>query len=111
MFDQLYEGLDRRDQAILGDIPYRGPDKFIHGEWHQIAILEPVSSDGYRVAIEECRLPARFFRIVALPTPDSMNRARPGFILSTGSGDEMGKWATMTAKHIANGMVSLEAAS
>ena len=53
-------------------------------------------------------MPARSFRLVALATNDSTGHRQPGFILSTGTGDEIGRFIVEAAKHIASGMLTAE---
>ena len=107
--DPLYDGTDGRDAQIclrLGKA-YQPPSRFIHGKWHLVASLpkDPESGDGFPVEIHEVRMPARFFKVEALPSTDSMKRARPGFALSTGSGDDMGALCAQMALAIAGGML------
>lgn len=105
--DDLYDGVDARDGAIfrpLGD-RYKPPARFEHGEWHKIAEISKArpDGDGFAVEIYELRMPARFFKVEALASLDSMKRSRPGFTLSTGSGDDMGALCVRMALAIADG--------
>jgi hypothetical protein len=65
--------------------------------------LAKASDDGYDVEVYEIRMPARFYKIVALPGPNGVGRARPGFVLETGS--DMGDLAMTLAHAITEGML------
>ncbi len=106
--DFLYKA-DASDKAILGDLEYCGPAEFSHGEWYKIADIHKTSGDGYDVEIHECRMPARSFKLVVKPGPDSIGEMRPGFALSTGTGDAVGALLVAVAKQVARGMIALEA--
>lgn len=101
--------LARLHKAKPGDaiMPGYSPrDPFTHGKEVLVAEL-PATPDGYVVRVFETRLPARFYRVEALPTPDSLGRPRPGFEIETGSGHEMGILAGRIALEIANGMLEI----
>lgn len=105
-FASMYEA-DDRDQAIFGDA-YIGPKEFDYGDWHLVAKYpKEEGGDGQDVEVYESRMPARFFKVVAKASPNSIGKMAEGFSLSTGSGDEMGKWAVETAKKISDGMIGL----
>jgi hypothetical protein len=93
----------RRPIVSLG-AAYQPPQEFKHGAASVIAKL-PAEPDGYAVEVLEERLPARFFTVKALPTADSTGKIRPGFRVTTGSGDDMGEIAGEVAKAIAGGMI------
>jgi hypothetical protein len=99
---------DNRDDYVLGRLIYRGPAVFTHSEWHTIANVPKTGGDGFDCEIQECRMPARSFRLVALATNDSTGHRRPGFILSAGTGGEIGRFIVEAAKHIASGMLTAE---
>lgn len=103
--DSLYYA-DKRDAAIFGN-DYCGPEAFKHGEWHLVARFakDPADSDGQVAEVYECRLPARFFKLIALPDTNSVGEPVEGFSLSTGSGDEMGVLMRSLAKAVSAGMV------
>lgn len=104
MLDALYKP-DVRDRSIFG-ANYTPPEKFAHGEWVTVARFEKEpGGDGQPVEIDECRMPARFFRLRALDSTNSVGDPKPGFSLSTGSGDEMGRLMARLATEIAAGMV------
>ena len=99
---------DGRDRRTFGKY-YCAEGDFIHGQWKLVAQYpKEEGSDGHDVEVYESRFPARFFRIVALPTKDSVDDHRQGFALGTGSGDDMGVWAHETALLIRNGMVDID---
>jgi hypothetical protein len=65
---------------------YKPPARFRHGVAELVAELpKQPNSDGYHVRVYESRLPARFYKVVALPSKNSCGEPRPGFTLSTGS--------------------------
>lgn len=108
MFDRLYE-VKPEDRAPFG--PYwKGPEWFTHGDWHIVAEYpkDPEDGDGQVVRLHECRMPARFYKIEALPTPNSVGEVRPGFSISTGSGTEMLELAVRLAKKVSRGMIRAE---
>jgi hypothetical protein len=104
----LYEP-DPRDRALFGK-RYIKVGKFSHGDWQTVARFEKdrEDGDGQAVEIDECRLPARFFRLRVLAAKDSMGKPQPGFVLTTGSGDEVGALMVKLAEAVAGGMVGLE---
>lgn len=99
-FEPLYLP-DDRDRAIFG-AAYIPPVRFRHGEWTCVASYAAVGGDGRVVEVDECRMPARFFRLRAHATA-----SRPSFVLTTGSGDDMGALVVAMAKAIAGGMLSV----
>jgi hypothetical protein len=111
MFDNLYYP-DDRDRAIFGE-SYDPPEKFTHGGWHQVVGIpkEYPDSDGQAVAIDECRMPTRFFRLRMLPGVNSIGVPyRTDITLSTGSGDDMGRILFELGKQIAAGMIGFDIA-
>src|SRR3990167_4274391 len=93
-FDKLFGPLykpDARDRAIFGEYYVPEAEPFEHGAWHVVARIPKSGGDGQPVEIDECRMPARFFRLRALADVDGGGRPRRGFALSTGSGDAMGR--------------------
>lgn len=100
IFDESYETCDQ-DGLEFGD-RYRPPDQFHHGEWHRVATY-PAEGDGHEVQVDECRMPARFYRIRALGRNDYRGQYKPGFVLSTGSGAT--KLAATLAEEISRGML------
>lgn len=110
----LYKGGDARDAAIfeplegVKGVQFFTPDQFQHMEWALVAELpRNVDSDGYAVRIYESRAPARFFKVEALPHSDLMGY-KPGFTLSTGSGDEAGSLVVAIAIAANDGMLGAE---
>lgn len=65
----------------------------------------PKDGDGQDVEVYCAALPAAFFLIKALPTPNSMNEIKNGFQLSTGTGME--KLVDEMATAISAGMLAL----
>lgn len=107
MLDFLYLP-DDRDRELFGDA-YSPPERFEHGNHYPVATYrKEEGGDGQDAVICECRLPARFFRLEVLPDKDSLGNDRPGFALSTGSGDEAGRLMVAIAKAAAEGMVGME---
>lgn len=88
------------------DGAYHPPAWFQPWTWALVAELPKVpDSDGYDVQIYEMRCPPNFYRLVALPTKDSMGQERAGFAMSTGSGEAMARLIGQIAKAIARGML------
>lgn len=107
MFDALY-CYDVRNQRVLNGLDYIGPDTFKHCEWYTVARISSGEGDGQDVEIQECRMPARFYRLIAHPTPNSVGEMSRGFTLSTGSGDEVGELLVALSKQVAQGMISVD---
>lgn len=105
LFPSLYSP-DARDAALFGD-HYAPPERFSHGGWHKVAEFPKTAEDGQPCEIYECRYPARFFKLVALESRNSIDEPKTGFALSTGSGDEVGALMVALATQIAGGMVGL----
>lgn len=94
---------DDRDRSAFGE-RYKPPAEFPHDGWTQVAEYESGdNSDGQNVAVDESRMPARFFRLRVLPGPNSVGEMQPGYEVATGSGME--QWVAETAEQIAEGMV------
>lgn len=106
--EALYDP-DERDRAIFGE-HYISGGPFVYGEWRLVARFQKRGGDGQDVEIDECRMPARFFRLRALAGRDSVDGALPAFTLSTGSGDEVGQLMVALAQQIVMGMVGLRGA-
>lgn len=96
-------------------VSYHPPSVFDHAKDYHVATFRKHKNektgvydqgDGFDVQVWECRWPARFFTVVALPTANSVGEMRPGFRLSFGSGQE--RIAAMLAQMIADGMLSAE---
>lgn len=98
---------DDRDREIFGD-RYQPPEKFEHGKEYLVAQYEkdPDNGDGNPVEIYESRWPARSFKLIALDSTNSLGELIPGGVLSTGSGDEVGRLMVTLAQEIVRGMVS-----
>jgi len=106
--DSLYRP-DDRDRRIFG-ADYVAPERFEYGEETLICKLAKKSGDGYPVKIYETRMPARFFKVVALPAKNSVGKSRKGFTITTGSGDVMAEFAYSVAKLIVDGMIGVYSA-
>ena len=85
IFDCLMQNHDTKIARLLGD-NYMPEKEFNHYEDVKIAtLLSDNDDDGQDVIIYESRAPARFFKIKALDTPNSVGDIQKGFTLSTGS--------------------------
>ena len=95
----------------LGDA-YKPPRKFEHGKEYLVAELkkDPPHGDGQDVQIFECRMPARFFKMVALPSPNSIGEPQTSFKVSTGSGGEVAELLVQFANAVTTGMMSIDVA-
>lgn len=78
-----------------------------YGEWVPVARV-PQSGDGQDVVIEECAMPARFYRIVVGDKMDRVGGPRTRIELATGSSAYDLVWAL--AKNVANGMLGVRVA-
>lgn len=106
MFESLYE-VRPEDKAPFGK-HWMFPERFSHGEWALVAEYPKTSGDGYDVRLYECRMPARFYKVEAIPTTNSIGKARPGFAISTGSGKGMLELAIRIAEVAADGMIDMK---
>jgi hypothetical protein len=107
LIEQMLAGLYKgKGSGDFDDLDYDPPDKFEHAEWTLVAQFAG-DGDGQNVEVYESRSPARFWKVVALPTPDSVNEMVEGFALSTGSGSDVGQLAFAIARAIAEGMLGL----
>lgn len=77
-------------------------------EWKLVAEVPQLGSDGHPVQVFECRAPARFYKVVALPSKNSVGDCQMGFELHTGSATGIGDWVAGTALLIAHGMLKQE---
>lgn len=82
-----------------------GPDKFEQWVETLVARYGKTGGDGYEVEIYCTAAPARFYKLVALPTPNSANDVRPGFVVTTGSGPEICGLLIQIAHATAQGMI------
>ena len=98
---------DARDRAIFDGLEYCGPETFSQGSWHNVAIVKCTNGGGHDVVIQECRLPARFWRLHVLPSKTYDGKPLAGWAMSTGSGDDMGRLIVQMALAIAGGMLSM----
>lgn len=109
-FSELFADLylpDDRDRIIFGEL-YTPPDQFVQWQEYRVAHLPKLEGgDGQPVDIYETRAPARFFRLHALPSTDSLDQPKPSFHISTGSGDEMGRLLVEVARQITRGMLAI----
>lgn len=108
--DFLYN-VDSADRGIVADagLEWIGPiDRFQAHKWITVARCDsPADSDGQSVLIQECAMPARFFRLTILEGPNSCGEIQPGYSLSTGSSTESHRALVAIARHIAEGMIGL----
>lgn len=83
------------------------PTLFRHGEWERVVFFKKdAGGDGQEVRIYEMRMPASFFRVEVLPTPNSVGRMQSGFVLTTGS--DRGELAFSIGREVRDGMLGLE---
>jgi hypothetical protein len=106
MSDPIDDWYNARDREMFGKF-WVGPQTFPYGEEVLVARLpkDPEDGDGYPSEIYVTAMPARFFKLVVLPSTNSINEPRFGFTLTTGSDDEMGKLVLEIAKAAAQGMI------
>lgn len=101
----LYAPSSDRDNALASELGerYKPPERFKHGEWTLVATIAAENEDGLAVEVYECRVPAEFYRIVALPSAD-----KSGFSLGTGSGAGVDELVARMALAIADGTLGLD---
>lgn len=88
-------------KEVYGDLKYIGPETFEPYKWTTTAIINARSSDGYKCEIQESWAPATFYRLIAHPHGEQ----KEGWILSTGSGSEVGRMLVEVSKEVACGMI------
>lgn len=98
LYSRLNTGLRSRNPE------YQPESEFIHGEWVTVGRFTASSeSDGGSCEVQECRMPAEFFRVVVPDYRNSVGEHQRGFILETGSGDQLGDLAFSMARAICEG--------
>lgn len=84
-----------------------GPDQMPHATMVKVATYhKPDGSDGHDCEVWCEAWPARFYSVRAAATVNSVGENKAGFSIGTGSGQH--RWAALTAKLIADGMIGLE---
>ena len=83
----IFESLFNQHLDTFKKIPYKPPQRLPYGEMCLVSQLKN-QGDGHDVNIYEARMPARFYKIEALPARKYTGELKPGFSLSTGSGVE-----------------------
>lgn len=91
--------------------PAYNPPEFLNREswrrdWVEVASFKG-EGDGQDVKVYENRMPARFYKLQAFDTPNSVGEMNKGFSMSTGSGREAGKLIFAMARAISEGMLGL----
>lgn len=85
LFPNMYE-VDASDYGAIAGLAWIGPNTFTPHEWTTVARVDKrAGGDGQSVTIQECAMPARFFRLVVDPSPNSIGNAQSGYIINTGS--------------------------
>jgi len=86
---------------------YNPPERFNHAKEYLVAHYpkDPPDGDGQSCDIYELRMPARFYRLVVHPDPDSIGRPGLPVQISTGSGPEMRNLLASLAEGISEGMI------
>ena len=106
LFAGLYKSDPRQDKKLFGDY-YVGQDAdFSDREWHKVAFFPKTEgSDGQPCEIWELRMPARFYKLKALESTNSVDEMVPAWALSTGSGMDMAMLMIQLALKTAQGMI------
>lgn len=105
MLDFLYEARDD-DRRPFGD-KWCGPDRLDYGKDYLCAVFEKYpGGDGQTCEVYISALPARFYKIKALASPNSVGEMHDEWALGTGSG--AGRLAADIAKAIAEGMLQID---
>lgn len=101
--------LVRNEKAVFGDRWVFEGAAFEHGKETLIAQYpKPEPGDGQPVDVYCTAMPARFYRIAALASEDSVGEPKPAFSMSTGSGME--ELSHAIAEAIESGMLSMNRA-
>ena len=80
-----------------------------HGVWELLKhVPKEEGGDGQDVNVYVCAMPARFYKVEALPGSNSVGGPVQGFVLSTGSGSEMERLALEIAEAAAGGMIAMD---
>ena len=105
MLESLYLSRETDKIEALGN-RYKPPVKFPHADWVQVASVQKErGSDGQSVKVFECACPARFYKVVALKSVDSVGNPLPPLSVALGSGNDMAQLAGLLAMAISEGMV------
>lgn len=104
--EHLYNG-HRYELTALG-AAYQPPKRFAHGDWTLVAEI-PAQPDGHPVRVYECRMPARFFRVEALPAMSFDGASKPGWAIETGT--VPGDLVAALALGVAGGTIAQAAAA
>lgn len=106
IFDDMYAEVPK----IFGNHLVWDGQPFVHGEWKRVAHVPkaPVAGDGQPVDIYECRMPARFYKMVVLEADNSIGKRNPGGVISSGSGEDMGRLFYRLALKFAEGMAGFD---
>lgn len=107
LFKQLYQ--EHKPIKSLGK-RYKHPvSGFEHGQHACVAIvLKEEGGDGQTCQVFEERMPAVFYAVRVSPGINSVGELKPGYEITTGSGQEMGELAGEIAKAISSGMISFK---
>lgn len=84
-----------------------GPDKFEYGKWTSVARYPKDGGDGQPAVVECVAMPARFYRVRVAADNNSVGDPKPGYVLSTGSGNDMMTLAIRIAEAAAGGMIGV----
>ena len=102
---RIHDSDDRRNPLkALGEY-HKPPKSFEHAKDTLVATI-PADADGYPVNVYESRWPTRFYKVVAMENKNS-GKLRPGFEITTGSGDDMGELAAQIALQLSRGMLGI----
>jgi hypothetical protein len=83
-------------------------DGFEPGEWTKVKIYPQDGEDGHHAEVWTCRLPAKFTRVVVKESTGHRGEVKRGWVLSTGSGNEMEDLCHRIAKAASCGMIDLD---
>jgi len=106
-FEELFPSMFKtrpEDVELFGDA-YCGKPEQKYGEWVTVARYPKSEGDGLDAEIDECRMPAQFYRVRVLDGTNSIGELKTGFTLGTGSGREMAKLVIEIAKAASQGML------
>lgn len=105
-FDHMYEPY-HSERAAFGDHWVFGGKRYAHATEHMVAFFRKSGGDGQSAEVFCTAMPARFYRVAAMVSVDSVGEEKSAFSMSTGSG--CARLAADVASAIADGMLSLDA--
>lgn len=103
--DDFYK-TTKNDGVAFGD-KYKAP-VYIRQDWVKVAHYKKYpNGDGQPVDVYESRYPARFYKMVALESKNSVGEPLPSWSIGTGSGSDSMRLIAQIAQAVSDGMLNL----